>query len=207
MTPQEIQEHYILLGTRLPRNIFTELTQNLTHHFHNAAVERGWWTNLTTGEPLKRNVGEMFALMGTELNEAVQADEDADEHLPDFRNELIEIADLHIRLFDMSGKFFPYLPAKIGNRLETLYGFGPLESYVSLTGIQGLYIPLFNAFEHYRKGKIEEASNELARLFTDSFCFYPPRILGVAVAAKYEYNLRRADHTPQARLADGGKKI
>lgn len=40
---------------------------------HACAVEHGWWNDPDTGEPVDRNMGEMIALMHSELSEALEA--------------------------------------------------------------------------------------------------------------------------------------
>lgn len=62
-----------------------------------------WWTDMHTGEyPIKRNKGEMIALMHSELSEMLEGvrKNKADDHLPHRKSEEVEAADLLIRLFD-----------------------------------------------------------------------------------------------------------
>lgn len=64
-----------------------------------------WWTDPATGEKKERNVGEMFALMHSELSEALEADRKhlMDRHLPHRTGVEVELADLLIRVFDFAG--------------------------------------------------------------------------------------------------------
>ena len=68
-------------------------------------ANKKWWLDLTTGEPKDRNVGEMIALMHSELSEMLEADRKnlMDDKLPHLSGEVVEAADLLIRLFDYCG--------------------------------------------------------------------------------------------------------
>lgn len=68
-------------------------------------MNRGWWTDLTTGEyPIKRNVGELLALVHGELSEALEGHRKnlRDEHLPLRPSIEVELADAMIRIMDMA---------------------------------------------------------------------------------------------------------
>lgn len=66
-----------------------------------------WWVDLETGEPLKRNVGELLMLVVTELAEALEGDRKnlMDDKLPHRKMFEVEIADAVIRLLDISAGF------------------------------------------------------------------------------------------------------
>lgn len=68
-------------------------------------VNRKWWMDLATGEPIQRNVGEMLMLAVSELAEALEANRKdlMDDHLPHRKGFEVEIVDCLIRLFDISG--------------------------------------------------------------------------------------------------------
>ena len=70
-------------------------------HFMN----KKWWVDLETGEPVERNVGELLMLVTSELGEALEADRKnlMDDKLPHYSGLTVEIADAIIRLFDMAG--------------------------------------------------------------------------------------------------------
>lgn len=61
-----------------------------------------WWQNPATGEAISRNAGEMIALMHSELSECLEGVRKnlQDDHLPEFKSEEVELADLLIRAFD-----------------------------------------------------------------------------------------------------------
>lgn len=64
---------------------------------HLGAQERGWWT-----EP--RNDGELIALMHSELSEGLEAlrKPGPSDHIPEFSGIEEELADVIIRIMDMS---------------------------------------------------------------------------------------------------------
>lgn len=63
-----------------------------------------WWTDLKTGEPLNRNVGEMLMLIVSEIAEAMEGHRKGlkDDHLPERPMIEVELADAVIRIFDVA---------------------------------------------------------------------------------------------------------
>lgn len=108
---------------------------------HGSSYNAGWWSDLNSGEPLKRNVPEMLCLIHSEISEGLEGYRKSmkDDKLPHREMLEVELADAAIRIFDLAG------------------GLG-----------------------------------------------YD---IGAAIAEKMQFNLTRADHSKEARLADGGKKI
>lgn len=74
----------------------------LALEIHN--VSKQWWTNLETGEPIKRNVGELLMLTVSELSEAMEGDRKGlmDDKLPHRKMFEVELADAMIRILDMA---------------------------------------------------------------------------------------------------------
>ena len=85
---------------------YKEMVDQLVDMVHTKwAVPKGWWTNLETGEPKQRNVGELLALVHSEISEALEGYRKnlQDDHLPEFTSFEVELADAVIRILDMSG--------------------------------------------------------------------------------------------------------
>ena len=69
---------------------------------HKTALDAGWYRDPANGEPIKRNFGEVIALIHSELSEALEADRKAlkDDKLPHRDGREVEFADCIIRIFD-----------------------------------------------------------------------------------------------------------
>lgn len=72
---------------------------------HNASKEAGWYSDLETGQPLQRNVGEMVALIHSELSEFLEAYRKSlpSDHVENMSGIEEEIADVIIRVADLCG--------------------------------------------------------------------------------------------------------
>lgn len=72
---------------------------------HRASVKAGWYHNIRTGKPKRRNLGEMLALVHSEISEALEGErkginDDKLKHRPAVE---VELADAMIRIFDYAG--------------------------------------------------------------------------------------------------------
>lgn len=69
---------------------------------HKTATDAGWYTDPVTGQPIERNIGEVIALMHSELSEALEgARKDLmDDKLPHRKAIEVEFADCVIRILD-----------------------------------------------------------------------------------------------------------
>lgn len=69
---------------------------------HKTATDAGWYTNPSTGKFIKRNFGEVIALMHSELSEALEAHRKnlMDDKLPNRSGMEVELADCIIRILD-----------------------------------------------------------------------------------------------------------
>lgn len=74
-------------------------------HVHGLNKAAGWWTNIETGEPLERNVGELLCLVHSEISEAMEGHRknQMDDKLPHRKMIEVELADAVIRILDLAG--------------------------------------------------------------------------------------------------------
>lgn len=86
--------------------IFTRDVHILLHWIEALQVSiheenKKWWYD-NEGNRLTRNKGEMLALIHSEISEALEGvrKDKMDEHLPQFKNEVVELADAVIRILD-----------------------------------------------------------------------------------------------------------
>ena len=97
-------------------------TNALVGYIHQQNVDAGWWNDLQTGESLigKRNVGELIALVHSELSEALEAHRKdlMDDKLPHRKGIEVELADAVIRIYDMAGGLGLDLGGAIVEKLE-----------------------------------------------------------------------------------------
>jgi NTP pyrophosphatase (non-canonical NTP hydrolase) len=86
---------------------------------HDAAVAGGWWTDIATGKPLVRNVGEMLMLIVSEIAEAMEGDRKnrMDDKLPHRKMIEVELADAVIRIADLAGGLDVDLGGAIAEKL------------------------------------------------------------------------------------------
>lgn len=70
-------------------------------------LNRNWWINIHTGEPLDRNVGETLFLVASELVEAMEGHrkDKMDDKLPHRKMFEVEVMDAMIRLLDLAYGF------------------------------------------------------------------------------------------------------
>lgn len=78
------------------------LIEEIANDVHQANAK--WWVDLETGEPLKRNVGEMLALVHSEISEALEGHRKnlMDDKLPNRPMIEVELADAMIRILDLA---------------------------------------------------------------------------------------------------------
>lgn len=68
-------------------------------------ANKTWWTDIHTGQPKERNVGELLMLAVSELSEALEGHRKnlMDDKLPHRKMFEVELADCLVRIFDMCG--------------------------------------------------------------------------------------------------------
>lgn len=157
---------------------------------HERNVVAGWWTDIETGEPKKRNVGEMFVLIVTELAEAFKAyvDRSNDDKLPQYPGVGVELADVQIRVADFAGAL------RAGRVVHHQRGtFNPGEDFFLRIR------DLADKYEAIRK--TPDAVGE-----PETGAFIKPMDVAEMVVAKLAYNANRADHKIENRLKPDGKR-
>lgn len=152
-------------------------------------VKAGWWTNLATGEPKLRNVGELLMLFVTEIAEAYDAyvEDVADDKLPEHPGLGVELGDLAIRLADLCGAL----------------ASGQVPAY------SGVRNPGENCFREVVKiARQYESIRKTPEAIGDPELGLPmlPMVIGPMIDAKLAFNATRADHKIENRLKEDGKK-
>lgn len=76
---------------------------------HARAWNAGWWLDLKTMQPAQRNIGELLALVHSEVSEALEGHRKnlMDDKLPEYPMLIVELMDAAIRIFDMAGALHP----------------------------------------------------------------------------------------------------
>jgi len=173
---------------------------------HAANVQRGWWTNLATGETTlaTRNRGELMMLVVSELSEAAggRAAGLMDDKLTDLPMFDVELADVAIRLLDMIGAErslhgFAF-PARIFRQQVETSEVADLMDIVNLVSA---------AMEHHRKGRVHPYYCTLLDALADTIAYAIDNEVDLftVMQRKSDFNATRADHQIENRLKDGGK--
>ena len=73
------------------------------------AANAKWWQGIETGQPIKRNKGELLALIHSEISEALEGERKnlMDDKLPQYPMPAVEIVDAIIRGLDYLAGFWP----------------------------------------------------------------------------------------------------
>lgn len=97
---QSLLEYLKLNSTDIVNSINALVT--LAHE-----ANQTWWRDPATGQPIKRNKGELMMLMVSEIAESMEGARKGlqDDKLPHRKMEEVEIADALIREFDYAGGF------------------------------------------------------------------------------------------------------
>ncbi len=152
-------------------------------------VKAGWWSDLATGKPKKRSVGELFVLFVTELSEAYEAylTREPDDKLPHLPGLTVELADLQIRFADFAGAL------AAGNIVEDTLTRNPgAEMFAEICEIA-------NRYEAIRKTDAAKGDDEQGE-------YLPFSDVAGAVIEKLDFNAKREDHKIENRLKDDGKR-
>ena len=96
------------MTTQLERDALEDI-QDMKYGLNNIGscvhiLNKKWWTDLETGEyPINRNVGELLALVHSEISEALEGHRKnlMDDKLPNRKMFEVELADAIIRILDI----------------------------------------------------------------------------------------------------------
>jgi len=71
------------------------------------AANAKWWQDVNTGEPIKRNKGELLALIHSEISECLEGERKdlMDDKLPNRKMAEVELVDALIRILDYAAGF------------------------------------------------------------------------------------------------------
>lgn len=100
--------------TKMQADMLIEIS-DLVHQ-----LNKNWWIDIETKQPIKRNVGELLMLSVSELAEALEGHRKnlMDDKLPHRSMFEVEIADTFIRLFDIVGGMNLDISGAIAEKLE-----------------------------------------------------------------------------------------
>lgn len=156
---------------------------------HERNCRAGWWSDLDTGEPKKRNVGELLMLFVTEIAEAYVAyvQDARDDKLPEYPGLGVELGDLAIRLADFAGAA---MAGKLVVNTDTRNPGAALFEKV-----------LVIADEYQSIRKTPEAVGD-----PETGEELPAMDIPLMIDAKLEFNAERKDHKVENRLKADGKK-
>jgi hypothetical protein len=155
------------------------IINNLALDVHEANAK--WWIDLQTGEPLKRNIGELLCLVHSEIDEAQQGRRNEQE----MANNIYALYQQTVSINGANAEALLELHRAISRAME---GHRKSIADDKLPHRTMFEVELADAFIRILD---LAAGNNLD--------------LGGAYVEKMAYNAQRADHTREARLAPGGK--
>ena len=177
-----------------------------------------WWRDLQSGELLQRNVAELIALQHSELDELWKGFRRdpmmPDEHIPEFQNALVEVADTQVRIADTVGGLVEYMGyppqfvAQVSDWADTQYVVAEGTPLCEL--LLDAHDQLSDALDGFRKDNVAKMAVGFGSCFSIcnaiGECFHEQDLTNV-ILAKMKFNEQRADHKIDNRKKDGGKKI
>lgn len=193
-------------------------------------ANKKWWQYIDSGAPIKRNKGELIALIHSEISEGFDAELLGlmDDKLPHRKGGEVEQADAFIRMLDYARGFgyeldltmvhefgFGYVAGK-DERISTIpTSAGNHDAVANIwialeqKGISIIHSAVSKLLEAERKGKTEKAPALICHILMSIICYC--RIMkydiDAAFTEKMAYNAKREDHTHEARKIAGGKQF
>jgi len=182
----------------------------LMEECHLRSVTAGWYQDRVTKKAIERNVGEMIALMHSEVSEMADGVflRSESDKLIGYTSEEEEAADVLIRLADYAG----YRNLRLGQAyLHSLQSDTPFALSSASEMMLYLHLQLSNVLEGVRKPKQgayfsaeeEYAAGVLIQLM--AYAAHRRLRLDTAYIAKLKYNETRADHKLENRAKEDGK--
>lgn len=193
----------------------TKLISNeLRDAIYNHNVKAGWWD-----APVRED-GTTIALIHSELSEAWGGFkmDIPDDHLPQYQNVVVELADAAIRIYD----FFGHKNWDLEKAIEVIYSLQaeepllPFENMDIAEYFSDVHYHVSAALEGVRKdqimqiadGTLDIAAFELAIALDMIYgCITWGWPLEKAIGDKRAYNANRADHKRENRVKENGKKF
>lgn len=157
---------------------------------HSRNLRAGWWTDIETGMPKKRNIGELLILFVTEIAEGYLAWRDrlADDKLTHYPGLGVEMADLGIRWADFCGA------ALAGTLIDsTIQVPNPGDE---------LFREIVDIAMRYDTMRKTPAAIGVA----EESDFLPAMDIALMTDEKLAFNAHRPDHKIENRLKEDGKR-
>jgi len=188
-----------------------EMIAQLCADVHADNVAAGWWSDLSTGKRIDRNVGELLMLIVSEICEGAEglSGNLMDDKLPHRKMIEVELADFAIRLFDLGGGLD--LATGISEQFDNICAGDAVTEAFGYYGSQGILLRMIRfvsaAMEHHRKGRTAEMCRPLAMALHGAVLLGSTFDLHImdAVAEKRAFNAIREDHKKEVRQLAGGK--
>lgn len=190
------------------------ITNDLRDAIYNHNVKAGWWD-----EPVRPD-GTTIALIHSELSEAWGGFkmDIPDDHLPQYLNVVVELADAAIRIYD----FFGHKKWDLEKAIEVVYVLQaeepllPFENMDIAEYFSDVHYHVSAALEGVRKDQVMQIADGVLDIAAFELAIALDMIYGCitwgwplenAIGDKRAYNANRADHKRENRVKENGKKF
>lgn len=190
------------------------ITNELRDAIYNHNVKAGWWD-----APVRED-GTTIALIHSELSEAWGGFkmDIPDDHLPQYPNVVVELADAAIRIYD----FFGHKKWDLEKAIEVVYVLQAEESLLPFENMDiaeyfsDMHYHVSAALEGVRKDQIMQIADGVLDIAAFELAIALDMIYGCitwgwplenAIGDKRAYNANRADHKRENRVKENGKKF